>query len=154
MNEGDSEVAALEMMARAMVGLTMRSVDVLDGEVSLPQFRMLLVLSSLGRVPSSRLAAEMGTGASSVTRLADRLEAAGLLMRGTDPRSRSVVTLEATRAGVDLVARVVGRRHELLEAVLDQMTARERAEAVRVARRFAGLAGDAAALGSASPLPL
>jgi DNA-binding MarR family transcriptional regulator len=147
MNEADGQVIALELMVRAMVGLTMRSMDVLDGEVSLPQFRLLLVLSGLGRVPSSRLAAEMATGASSVTRLADKLEAAG-------PRSRSVVTLEATPAGVDLVARVVGRRHELLRAVLDRMTPDERADAVRVARRFAGLAGDAAALGSASPLPL
>ena len=148
------DVEALELMTRAVVGLTMRSMEVLGGEVSVPQFRLLLVLSGLGRVPSSRLAAEMATGASSVTRLADKLEAAGLLVRGSDPRSRSVVTLEATQAGVDLVARVVGRRHELLGAVLDRMTPDERADAVRVARRFAGLAGDAAALGSASPLPL
>jgi len=51
--------------------------------VSLPRVRLLLVLSGLGRVPSSRLAAELGMTASSVTRLADRLEAAGLVARGT-----------------------------------------------------------------------
>jgi len=141
-------------MTRAVVGLTMQSMEVIGGDVSLPQFRLLLVLSGLGRVPSSRLAAEMGTGASSVTRLADKLESAGLLTRGTDPRSRSVVTVEATPAGVELVARVVARRQELLAAVLGRMTPSERAEAGRVARRFAGLAADAVAAGAASPLPL
>jgi len=148
------DVAALELMARAIVGLTMRSVDVLGGEVTLPQFRLLLVLSALGRVRSSRLAAEMGTGASSVTRLADRLEVVGLLVRGTDPRSRSVVTLEPTRAGVELVARVVARRHELLSAVLRQLPPADQRQAARVARKFAALAGDAAALSATSPLPL
>src|SRR6516162_5837598 len=97
-------------MTRAVVRLTMLSMEVLGGEVSLPQFRLLLVLSGLGRVPSSRLATEMGIGASSVTRLADKLASAGLLTRGTDPRSRSVVTVEATPAGAELVARVVARR--------------------------------------------
>jgi len=148
------DVAALELMTRAMVGLTMRSVEVLGGEASLPQFRLLLVLSGLGRVPSSRLAAEMGLGASSITRLADKLEVAGLLTRGTDPRSRSVVTLEATPAGVKLVARVVARRQELLAEVLGRMSARERAEVSRVAHRFADLSGDAARTATASPLPL
>ncbi len=153
-DSADGDVAALELMTRAMVGLTMRSVDVLGGEVSLPQFRLLLVLSGLGRVPSSRLAVEMGIGASSITRLADKLEGAGLLTRGSDPRSRSVVTLEVTPAGVELVARVVARRQELLAQVLSRLTSRERAEVSRVARRFADLAGDADTMTTASPLPL
>jgi DNA-binding MarR family transcriptional regulator len=105
-------------------------------------------------VPSSRLAAELGMTASSVTRLADRMEAVGLLARGTDPRSRSIVTLEVTAAGVDLVARVVERRHGLLAAVLDRMNPAEREEAARVARRLCELAGDAAALSATGPLPL
>ncbi|HTU74058.1 MAG TPA: MarR family transcriptional regulator [Trebonia sp.] len=153
-SEHSGDVEALELMSRAMVGLTMRSVEVLGGEVSLPQFRLLLVLSGLGRVASSRLAAEMGLGASSVTRLADKLEVAGLLTRGTDPRSRSVVTLEVTPAAERLVARVVARRQELLAEVLGRLTSRERAEVSRVARRFADLAGDAVSTAAASPLPL
>jgi DNA-binding MarR family transcriptional regulator len=147
-------VAALELMTRALVGLTLQSLQVLGVEVSLPQFRLLLVLSGLGRVPSSRLAAELRMTASSVTRLADRLEAAGLVARGTDPRSRSIVTLAVTEAGLDLVARVVQRRHELLAAVLNRMSPGERAAADQLARRFAELADDAAALGVTGPLPL
>ena len=115
------EVAELEMLTRALIGITLESLEVLGGEVSLPQFRLLLAASTLGRAPSSRLAEAAGVPASSVTRLADRLEAAGLLARGGDARSRSIVTVEITAAGRALVARVVARRHELLAAVLERM---------------------------------
>jgi DNA-binding MarR family transcriptional regulator len=147
-------VHALELMTRALVGITMQSLTVLGDQVSMPQFRLLLILSGLGRVPSSRLAAELGMTASSVTRLADRLETSGLLTRGTDPRNRSIVTLEVTEAGLDLVARAVERRHELLAAVLGRMTPAEREDAARIAGRFAGLAADAAAFSVTGPLPL
>jgi hypothetical protein len=59
-----------------------------------------------------------------------------------------------TAAGVDLVARVVERRHELLAAVLERMDPGEREAAARVARRLSELAGDAAALSATGPLPL
>jgi DNA-binding MarR family transcriptional regulator len=150
----DSDVAALELMTRALVGLTLRSLEVLDGAVTAPQFRLLLVLDELGQVPSSRLAARLGTLASSVTRLADRLEAAGLLLRGHDPRNRSIVTVEVTPAGRDLVARVVARRHVLLAEVLDRMTPAERASAASSARRFAELAEDAGEALAVGSLPL
>ena len=144
-------------MTRALVGLTMRSMEVLEGAVTVPQFRLLLVLDELGQVPSSRLAARLGTLASSVTRLADRLESAGLLVRGHDPRNRSIVTLEVTSAGHDLVASVVARRQVLLAEVLDRMRQAERASAARAARRFAELAADSVDAGealAAGPLPL
>jgi DNA-binding MarR family transcriptional regulator len=149
-----SEVAALELMTRALVGITLQSLQTLGDEVSLPQFRLLLVAAGLGRAPSSAVAAKAMMTASSVTRLADKLEAAGLLERGTDPRSRSIVTVEVTRAGLDLVSRVVERRHELLADILAGMTPEDREAAARIARQFTDLAGDAAGLSATGPLPL
>jgi hypothetical protein len=35
-------------MTRALVGLPLQSLQVLDGEVSVPQYRLLFVLSGLG----------------------------------------------------------------------------------------------------------
>jgi DNA-binding MarR family transcriptional regulator len=148
------EVAALELLTRALVGITLQSMEILGDEVSLPQFRLLLVASGLGRVPSSRIAAAAMMTPSSVTRLADKLVAAGLLERGADPRSRSIVTVEVTPAGLELVTRVVRRRHELLAAALGRMSPGDRETAARVAREFTGHAADAAALGAAGPLPL
>jgi len=148
------QVQDLETLTRALVGITLQSLEVLGGQVSLPQFRLLLVASTVGRAPSSRLAEAAAVPASSVTRLADKLEAAGLLVRGADARSRSIVTIEITEAGRDLVARVVARRHELLAAVLARMAPGERTTVAGAAARFAALAADAAVRGTSGPLPL
>lgn len=148
------DVAAFETMTRVLVGITLASLEVLEGAVSLAQFRLLLVLDGLGRVPSSRLASELGLGASSVTRLADRMETAGLLERGAHERSRSIVTVQVTEAGRELVARVIARRHELLADLLDRMPPDEREALVTAANSLTGLAADAAALGVTGPLPL
>lgn len=148
------EVAQLEMLTRSLIGITLQGLEVLGDAVSLPQFRLLLAASALGRAPSSRLAEATGVPASSVTRLADRLVAHGLLARGTDARSRSIVTIEITGAGRELVDRVVERRHELLAAVLARMAPQERTAVATAAARFTALAADAAALGGTGPLPL
>lgn len=157
-NEGvgeRSDVAAFELLTRALIGIALEGLRVAgSGQVSLPQFRLLLAVEGLGRVPSSRLAAQLGLAPSAVTRMVDRLQDAGLVQRGTDPRSRSIVTVEPTAAGHQLVAAVLGHRHELLGAVLDRMTPADHAAAVQAARLFAGLSGDAIAVGESGPVPL
>jgi DNA-binding MarR family transcriptional regulator len=148
------DVLALEMMTRALVGIALESISAADADVTLPQFRLLLALDGLGRVPSSKLAARLGLAASAITRMADRLEHAGLIQRGTDQRNRCIVTVELTAAGRRLVADALARRHARLAAVLDRMSPDDREAAVRAAAQFARLSGDAVALGAAGPVPL
>ena len=136
-------MAAFEQLARALVGVTLKSLSALDGAVSVPQFRLLLTLDGLGRVPSSTLAEALGMGASSVTRLVDRLQAAGLVERGSVEHSRSIVTVEVT-----------GRGRDLVTAVLDRMDPQQREQARQMAAVFVDLAGDAVALGVNGPVPL
>ncbi|MBS2963362.1 MarR family transcriptional regulator [Actinocrinis puniceicyclus] len=149
-----ADVAAFEQLARALVGITLKSLSVLDGAVSVPQFRLLLALDGLGRVPSSALAEALSMAASSVTRLADRLQAAGLVERGSVEHSRSIVTVEVTARGRDLVTAVLDRRRAILEDVLDRMEPRQRELARNLAAAFVDLAGDAVALGVNGPVPL
>ncbi|MGH6657196.1 MAG: MarR family winged helix-turn-helix transcriptional regulator [Actinocrinis sp.] len=153
-DEPRADVAAFEQLARALVGVTVKSLETLNGTVSVPQFRLLLALDGLGRVPSSTLAAELGMAASSVTRLVDRLQATGLVRRGGDAHSRSIVTVEVTGEGRDLVTDVLSRRRDLVREVLDLMDDDEREQASRTAARFVELAGDAVALGANGPVPL
>lgn len=97
-----------------LAGVALRSLDVLGGAITLPQFRMLAVLAELGCARSAQVAGALGLDASTVTRLADRLVAAGHVARGSDPRHRSVVTLELTASGQRLVGAVSQwRRSEL-----------------------------------------
>ncbi len=132
----EEEVAAFQMATPDLVGVALRSLDLLAGEVTLPQFRMLIALSELGRCPSSRVARWLQMAASSVTRLGDRLEASGHLLRGHDPRSRSVVTLELTERGKDLVDQVMAWRHAELTRILASLDPAERAAAAVGLRRF------------------
>lgn len=119
-----ADLEAFETATRDLVGLALRSVASL--EVSLPQYRLLLVLHERGRSSSVQVAQTLGIVGSSVTRLADRLRDSGHLKRGADPANRSIVTLELTAKGRRLVTRVRTRRRAELRRVLDQMDPQER----------------------------
>jgi DNA-binding MarR family transcriptional regulator len=149
-----ADIVALEMMTRALVGIALESIRCEGADVTLPQFRLLLALEGLGRVPSSKLAARLGLAASAITRMVDRLEHAGLVQRGTDQGNRCIVTVELTAAGRRLVTDALARRHARLVAVLDRMSPGDREAIVRTARQFARLSDDAVALGAAGPVPL
>lgn len=124
------------------MGITAQSLAVLEGSVTVSQFRLLRTLDGLGTVSCSTLAGALGTSGSSVTRLVDKLEAAGLVRRGSDAHSRSVVTVAVTEAGRDVVGAVLGRRQDLLGHVLDAMGTEERGHAAEAAARFTLLAGE------------
>ena len=46
-------MGVLQAATRVLAGVALRSLDVLDGAVTLPQFRMLAVLADFGRARSS-----------------------------------------------------------------------------------------------------
>jgi DNA-binding MarR family transcriptional regulator len=148
----DPDVAALEALTRVLVAIAWDSAHTAS-DVSFPQMRLLLVLQGLGQVPSSRLATALRVNASSVTRLADRLETRGYLARGTDPENRSVVTVEVTEQGRQVVAQVLAQRQATFRTVLDRMPVSQRQTAATAAREFvrAAAADPAIALG---PAPL
>ncbi|MFI9270718.1 MarR family winged helix-turn-helix transcriptional regulator [Kitasatospora sp. NPDC052896] len=123
----DEEVQAFQTATRDLIGVALRSLEVLAGEVSLPQFRLLLALGDLGRVPSSQVAQALGLGASSVTRLADRLHASGHIVRGGEAHHRSVVTLELTERGRRLVEDVLSWRRRELSRLLSTLSPEQRA---------------------------
>lgn len=139
---------AFEAATRDLIGLALRSVE--HVEVSLPQFRLLLVLHELGRSSSTQCAQALGVVGSSVTRLADRLHASGHLVRGTDPGNRSVVTLELTESGRRVVREVTGHRRRELRRALDRLDPAERAACAGVLEKLHGLLGH----GTSERLPL
>ena len=106
-------VAAVDALSTAtpvLVGVALRAVERLEQEVSLSQFRVLLALVQLGPSPGARVAAHLAVAGSSVTRAGDRLEASGHLRRCRERPTRSIVRLELTENGRELVGRVVAWR--------------------------------------------
>ncbi|HEY2223895.1 MarR family winged helix-turn-helix transcriptional regulator [Actinomycetospora sp.] len=127
MNDDDDAVEALMTATRVLVGVATGAMEELGGAVTLPGFRLLLVLGELGPSPGGVAAGRLGIAASSVTRLGDQLEASGHLSRRRDPANRSVVVLEPTDAGAEVVRGVLRRRREALRAVVARVPADERA---------------------------
>ena len=64
--------------------------------VALGDLHALRLLGDLGQATVSRLGAGLELKPSSATNLVDRLEAAGLVKRGTDPADRRVTTVALT----------------------------------------------------------
>jgi DNA-binding MarR family transcriptional regulator len=135
-------VAALQAATRVLSGVALRSLNVLDGAITLPQFRMLAVLAELGRARSSRVARALALDASTVTRLADRLVSAGHVARGSDPRHRSVVTLELTPSGERLVRAVSQWRRGELGRIVAGLPPAARAQLTSVLNQLVASAGE------------
>ena len=149
---GTAEV--LQAATRVLAGVALRSLDVLDSAVTLPQFRLLAVLADLGPVPSGQAARTLGLDPSTVTRLADRMVAAGHVARGADPRHRGVVTLALTPSGRDLVAAAdAWRRHELAR-IMTELTPADQAAVTAALGLLVGAAGDEYGVTAHRPVPL
>ena len=149
---GAAEV--LQAATRVLAGVALRSLDALESAVTLPQFRLLAVLADLGPVPSGQAARALGLDRSTITRLADRMVAAGYVARGTSPQHRGVVTLDLTASGRDLVATAdAWRRHELAR-IMARLAPAEQATVSTGLGLLVGAAGDDYGVTASPPVPL
>jgi DNA-binding MarR family transcriptional regulator len=158
-DEGAAELApgtaeVLQAATRMLAGVALRSLDVLDSAVTLPQFRLLAVLADLGPVPSGRAARMLGLDPSTVTRLGDRMVAAGHVARGTDPRHRGVVTLELTASGRELVAAAGAWRRRELARIMARLAPAEQAAVTAALGLLVRAAGDEYGVTQHRPVPL
>ena len=106
------------LASRAFVGLTARSLAGIDGDVTLPQFRALVVLAVRGPQRSIDIAEELRVNPSTGTRMCDRLVRKGLVRRTRSSSDRRVVRLRLTKAGHDIVEQVMDRRRAELERLV------------------------------------
>ncbi len=138
----DAQVDAVLAASRAFVGIAARSLALTEQLVSLPQWRVLVVVSRDSGVTLGELAATLGVHPSSATRACDRLVAAGLLSRDEAPGDRRALSLSLTAAGRQLVRSVARRRRAALVEVLDRVPARRRAHLVEAMAALAEAAGE------------
>jgi DNA-binding MarR family transcriptional regulator len=147
-------VEVLQAATRMLAGVALRSLDALDSAVTLPQFRLLAVLADLGPMPSGQAARTLGLDPSTVTRLADRMVAAGHAARGTDPRHRGVVTLKLTASGRNLVATADGWRRQELARIMARLTPAQQEAATTALGLLVSAAGDDYGITAHRPVPL
>jgi DNA-binding MarR family transcriptional regulator len=141
-NGWPEDVEATMLAARALVGISARSLAEVDEVVTPPQLRVLVMIASRGPLNLGAVARVLGVHASNATRACDRLVAAGLLDRGDDPADRRNLHLQLTEQGRALVDEVMDRRRHAIAEVLERMPALQRTALVPVLVTFADAAGE------------
>ena len=129
--------------SRVLVAVAARSLAEHESEVSLPQYRALVVLASRGPQRPIDLAQTLGVDPSTATRMCDRLATKKLIVRRRDQADRRIVVLSLSASGRRLVERVTERRRREIEQILGAVDPAERANLVRAFMIFGEAAGEA-----------
>jgi DNA-binding MarR family transcriptional regulator len=138
----DELVDALLSASRAMVALAARSLADLDAEVTLPQYRALVVVASRGPQRIVDISAELGINPSTGTRMCDRLVRKKLIRRYRSATDRREVRMSLTPAGRHLVQEVTERRREELERLVETMPIRWHRPVTAALRSLAASTGE------------
>lgn len=138
----DPMIEAVLHASRALVAVAARSLAAAGEEVTLPQYRALVVLASQGPQPAAALATALSVNPSTVTRMVDRLVRKALVARreGSDDRRQTLLAL--TRAGQLLVDDVTERRRGEITRIVGAIPARRRLEVMQALSAFAEAAGE------------
>ena len=130
------------LASRAFVGLTVRALGAVEAEVTLPQFRALVVLAVRGTLRSADIAEELNVNPSTGTRMTDRLAGKGLVRRVRSTDDRRVVQLRLTRAGHDIVESVMAKRRAELERIVAESASLWQPAVTEALTAFATAAGE------------
>jgi len=129
---------------RALTAIAARSVATVADDVTLPQYRVLVILESRGAQTMSELAEQLAVTASTATRTCDRLVDAKLIQRSTHPADRRVVCVDLTAKGRRIVDRVSKRRRAEIEQILVSMSPEAQQRLARSLMEFSAAAGPVA----------
>lgn len=104
-----------------LVSLWARASRTVSPRLSALQLEALLITRRSPGINLTGLAVEVGAALPAVSRLCDRLEAAGLLCREPAPTSRREIGLALTQRGTDITDALLSRRSQLFGDVLSRM---------------------------------
>lgn len=128
--------------SRVLVAVAARSLAEHEDEVSISQYRALVILASRGPQRPVDLAEALAIDPSTATRLCDRLVRKRLISRRRQGADRRAVRLDLTARGRQLVDSVTARRRLEIEHVLETIPAGERNALARAFVLFARRAGE------------
>ena len=128
--------------SRVLVALAARSLADLDEEVTLSQYRALVVLASRGPQGVAAIADSLGITPPTASRLCERLVRKGLVRRRTDRNDRRQVRVALTDSGHDLVDVVTNRRRQEISTLLRRVPQEARQSMVAGLQRLAEAAGE------------
>lgn len=136
------QVEAVLDASRVLVAVSSQSLAAIDEDISLTQFRVLVILAGHGPMDLNALAERMGVHPSNATRACDRLVSLDLLDRSHDPADRRRLLLAPSAAGQRLLHTVSEHRRTTITNVLANMPPGRRRHLHQVMRDFAAAGGE------------
>ncbi|MEO3810618.1 MarR family transcriptional regulator [Sphaerisporangium sp. B11E5] len=127
--------------SRLLVAISARSLAAAEDRVTLPQFRMLLVIRQ-GETKLVTLAERLEVNPSTALRMVDRLTAAGLVSREVNPSNRRETLLRLTAEGRRVVEDVTTRRRTEIATIVARMPACQRQALITAMRAFNEAGGE------------
>lgn len=137
-------VDAVVGASRALVAIAARSLGAAGEEVTLAQYRALVVLASRGPQRVIDLAGFLDVTASTATRMCDRLARKGLIRRQRLTSDRRSVRVSISSAGRHLVAAVTERRRGEVQEIVGRLSDDQQQQLITSLRTFADAAGEVA----------
>jgi len=138
----DAIVDAVLTASRVPVAVAARSLGDIAEEVTLTQYRTLVVLASRGPKSLVELAEAVAVTPPTATRMCDRLIKKGLVVRGNDSGDRRLVRLTLAERGRDLVDEVTQRRRREIVELVAAVPEDQRVAMVDSLQRLAAAAGE------------
>ena len=128
--------------SRVLVAIAARSLADAGEEVTLTQYRSLVVLASRGPQGVAALAEAVAVTPPTASRLVDRLVKKGLVRRRTDRQDRRQVRIALTETGRHLVDAVSVRRRQEIAALLATIAPETQRSVVDALSQLAEVAGE------------
>ena len=128
--------------SRVLVAVAARSLADVAEEVTLTQYRTLVVLASRGPQNLAGLADAVGVTPATATRMCDRLVRKDLIRRRTERDDRRQLRVALTVKGRSLVDAVTVRRRQEIGRIMSEIPVEQQAVLVQALGRLASAAGE------------
>jgi DNA-binding MarR family transcriptional regulator len=142
LDDVDAVTRAVLTASRLLVAVSARSLAEVEERVTLPQFRMLVVLASRGATKLVDLAEMLQVAPSTAMRMVDRLIAAGLADRQHNPANRRETMLQLTEEGRRTVETATARRRAEIAAIVQRLRPTQRLALVEALDAFNEAGGE------------
>ncbi|MBC9728866.1 MarR family winged helix-turn-helix transcriptional regulator [Streptomyces sp. TRM68367] len=150
----DAVTRAVLTASRLLVAVSARSLAAVEERVTLAQFRMLVVLFTRGATKLVDLADLLQVAPSTAMRMIDRLIAAGLADRQTNPDNRRETLLRLTAEGRRTVEDVTARRRAEISTIVERLAPRQRTALIEALSAFNEAGGEPPVSAQDGPHPL
>ncbi len=138
----DLIVDAVLSASRVLVAVAARSLGDVAEEVTLTQYRTLVVLASRGPQSLAELAEAVDVTPPTATRMCDRLVKKGMIVRRHDRGDRRLIRLTLAKKGHELVDAVTTRRRAEIGELLQAIPADQQEALVDSLQRLTAAAGE------------